>query len=184
MGGVLVRSSFKAPEEARMQLQYWVELMALKAHACYIELYQLRSESIERGIGIFLAIMSSTSIGGWVLWKEYAFVWATLIMISQVVAAIYNFLPFKSRIKPLSAAGIELALLADEAENRWFEVSKGELTEREINDLRFEIRKKKSAIMKSAFSGMALPESSRLMSKAESHMIRYFKSHYPELNND
>jgi hypothetical protein len=167
-----------------MQLQYWIELQALYAHAKYLELYQLRSEHIERVIGIILAVTSSASIGGWAIWKEHAFVWGVLIMASQVVSVVYKFLPFKSRIKPLSAAGVELSVLADDAERKWFDVSTGAMTEREINDLRFSIRTKKSAIMKSAFSGMALPENLRLMKKAEEQMRAYFKSHYPELNNE
>lgn len=167
-----------------MQLQYWFELQALYAHAKYLELYQLRSESIERVIGIILAITSSASIGGWAVWTEYAFVWGFLIMASQVVSVVYKFLPFKSRIKPLSSAGTELSVLADTAERQWFDVASGALNEREINDLRFSIRTKKSAIMKSAFSGMALPENARLMRKAEEQMSAYFKSYYPELNHD
>lgn len=167
-----------------MQLQYWIELQALYAHAKYLELYQLHSENIERVIGIFLAVTSSVSIGGWAIWSEYAFVWGSLIMASQVVSVVYKFLPFKSRIKPLSSAGTELSVLADGAERQWFDVASGALTEREINDLRFSIRSKKSAIMKSAFSGMALPEDTRLMKKAEEQMSAYFKSHYPELNHD
>ena len=155
----------------------------LKAHVYYLELYQLGSESIERWIGIFLAITSSASIGGWVIWKEYAFVWALLIMISQVISVVYKFLPFKARIKPLSAAGIELSVLADDAEKGWFDVSEGNLTEKEINEKKFAIRKKKSAVMKSAFSGMVLPENEKLMSKAVEQMHKYFKSHYPEVSD-
>lgn len=167
-----------------MQLQYWIELQALYAHAKYLELYQLQSENIERVIGIVLAVTSSASIGGWAIWKEYAFFWGVMIMASQVVSVVYKFLPFKSRIKPLSSAGVELSVLADGAERKWFDVASGTMTEREINDLRFSIRAKKSAIMKSAFSGMALPEQTRLMRKAEEQMSAYFKSHYPELNHD
>lgn len=166
------------------QAQYWVELQSLKAHVYYLELYQIRSENIERGISIVLAIASAGSIGGWAIWKEYAFVWGVLIMLSQVISVVYKFLPFKARIKPLSAAGIELSVLADEAEKGWFDVAQGDLTEREINDKRFAIRKKKSAVMKSAFSGMVLPEKTSLMTKAEAQMRKYFLSHYPELINE
>ncbi|MBP5065478.1 hypothetical protein [Pseudomonas chlororaphis] len=166
------------------QAQYWVELQNLKAHVYYLELYQIRSENIERGIGIVLAIASAGSIGGWAIWKEYAFVWGFFIMLSQVVSVVYKFLPFKARIKPLSAAGIELSVLADDAEKGWFDVAQGELTEREINEKRFAIRKKKSAVMKSAFAGMVIPEKAGLMTKAESQMRRYFQSHYPELTNE
>ncbi|WP_460152794.1 hypothetical protein [Pseudomonas sp. S2_B07] len=163
------------------QLQYWVEMQNLKAHVYYLELYQLGSESIERWIGITLAVASSASIGGWVIWKDYAFVWALLIMITQVISVVYKFLPFKARIKPLSTAGIELSVLSDDAEKGWFDVSEGNLTEKEINEKKFAIRKKKSAVMKSAFSGMVLPENQKLMSKAVDQMHVYFKSHYPEV---
>ena len=166
------------------QAQYWVELQNLKAHVYYLELYQTRSENIERWISIVLAVASAGSIGGWAIWKEYAFVWGVLIMLSQVVSVVYRFLPFKARIKPLSTAGIELSILSDEAEKGWFDVAQGELSEREINDKRFAIRKKKSAVMKSAFGGMVMPENDRLMGKAESQMRRYFLSHYPELSNE
>lgn len=167
-----------------MQSQYWVELQALKAHIYYLELYQLKSEGTERWISIVLAVASSGSIGAWVIWKEYAFVWAMFIAASQAISVIYKFLPFKARIKPLSIAGVELSVLADEAEKAWFDVARGELTEREINEKRFAIRKKKSAVMKSAFSGMVIPENKRLMTRAEEQMSKYFKSHYPELNHE
>lgn len=166
-----------------MQSQYWVELQELRAHAYYLEFYQLRSEGLERAIGITLAVLSSSSIGAWAIWKEYAFVWGVLIMISQVVSAVYRFLPFKARIKPLSIAGMELSVLADDAEKLWFEVASGDLTEREINDKRFAMRKKKSTIMKSAFSGMVMPENPKLMEKAEEQMRKHFRSHYSELND-
>ncbi|WP_231701992.1 hypothetical protein [Halopseudomonas sabulinigri] len=131
-----------------------------------------------------MAMTSSVSIGGWAIWREYAFTWAVLIIASQVVSVIYKFLPFKSRIKPLSSVGSELSVLVDGAEHQSLEVAFGMMPEQEINDLRFSIRAKKTAIMKSAFSGMALPENTQLMRKAEQRMSAYFKSHYPELNHD
>jgi hypothetical protein len=166
------------------QMQYWVELQALKAHVNYLELYQLRYENIERWIGILLAVASSASIGSWALWKDLALLWSVLIMLTQIISVVYKFLPFKSRLKPLSTAGIELSVLADDAEKGWYDVAQGELTEKEINEKRFTIRKRKSAIMKSAFGGIVLPENSALMQKAEEQMHKYFKSHYPELNHE
>lgn len=105
-------------------------------------------------------------------------------MLTQIISVVYKFLPFKSRLKPLSTAGIELSVLADDAEKGWYDVAQGELTEKEINEKRFTIRKRKSAIMKSAFGGIVLPENSALMQKAEEQMHKYFKSHYPELNHE
>jgi len=166
------------------QMQYWVELQNLRAHVFYLELYQVRSESIERCIAIILAVASSGSIAGWVIWKEYAFAWGTFIALSQFVSAVYRFLPFKARIKPLSTAAVELSILADDAERRWFDVAQGAMTEREINEARFDIRKKKLGAMAAAFSGMVLPDNIGLMQKAESQMRLYFTTHYPEIQNE
>ncbi len=161
------------------QMQYWAEIQKLKAHAYYLEFYQMRCERIELLISIILAITSSASIGAWAIWKEAAMFWAGMIALSQVLSVIYKFLPFKARIKPLAVASVELSVLADDAESDWYEVSEGLLTEKEINDKRFKLRKTKSAIMKSAFTGVSLPENSKLLAKAGLKMEAYFDSHYP-----
>ncbi len=165
------------------QMQYWVELQAIRTYAYYLELYSLRSENYERVLSMFLAVTSSASIGGWAIWGQYAFFWGLIIMVSQVVSVLYKFLPFKARIKPLGAAGVELSALADEAERGWFEISQGELTEREIHEKRCELRNKKTAIMTAAFTGVSLPESKSLLSTASNKTAQYFKSHYPEIEN-
>ena len=167
-----------------MQYRYWVELQTLKAHAFYLELYQLHCEHIERWISGILALASSSSIAGWVIWKEHAFVWACFIMASQVISTLYRYLPFKARIKPLGAAGVELAILANAAEKGWYEISTGNVPEEEINKKMFALRDKSSAILKSAFGVMVIPENEKLLAKAEKQMHKHFKSHYPELQDE
>ena len=162
------------------QSQYWKELQELRVHAYYLELYQIECEQIERYISIFLAIASSASIGAWAIWKNAAMVWGGIIATSQVLSVVYQFLPFKSRIKPLGVAAIELFMLADDAEHDWFAVSEGELTEREIHEKRMELRRKKSSIMKAAFPGGTLPASTKLLSKAEEKSASYFNNYYAE----
>ncbi|WP_337058185.1 hypothetical protein [Pseudomonas sp. USHLN015] len=166
------------------QQNYWVELQSLKAHVIYLELYQLRSESYERWISIFLAVTSSASIGGWALWKEYSMVWGAIIVASQVLSVVYKFLPFKSRIKPLSKTALELSELSDEAEKAWFDVASGELTDKEINEKRFEIRASKAKILRISLEGMVLPEIPKMMRKAEQQMCLYFNSYLVEETNE
>ena len=161
------------------QNQYWVELQNLKTHAYYLEFYQLRCERIELFISIILAITSSASIGAWAIWKEAAIVWGAVIALSQVLSVVYRYLPFKSRIKPLGIACVELSILADDAESGWYAVSEGLLSEEEINERRFKIRKAKSAVMKSAFIGISLPENKKLLDMAGKKMEIYFNNHYP-----
>jgi len=72
------------------QEQYWKEMYQLKVHYEYIELYRGRSEFWDNSVKIFLAVVSSGSIGSWVIWKEYSHVWGAIIAISQVLERFNN----------------------------------------------------------------------------------------------
>ena len=58
------------------QEHYWKEFYRLKVHVTYLEIQLDRTEAIDRGLKMFLAITSSASIGAWAIWKEGAVVWA------------------------------------------------------------------------------------------------------------
>ena len=81
------------------QQRYWKELYQLKVHTNYLELYLESSTNVDRGMNIFLAITSSSSICGWAVWQQYSFVWGAAIAASQLITAIKGFLPFKSTEK-------------------------------------------------------------------------------------
>ena len=162
--------------------EYWAEMQSLRTHAYYLAMYQESSEDTERWINITLAIASSGSIAAWAVVKEHAMVWAVFIAATQVLSVIYKFLPFKSRIKPLATASVEMSVLADEAEKSWFNVSNGMLTATEVNDLRFSLRKKNSKIM-SAFSTVSLPDDQKLSGKAKTKTETYLKGIYKEIQN-
>ena len=149
------------------QLRYWREFYALKVHINYIDLYQNSSESCDRRINIFLAITSSSSIGGWAIWNQLRAVWAFIIAASQVINAIKNFLPYKRRIKILNGLYYDLKALALEVEKNWFDVYNGKLTERQIHEMQISIKAKKSEILKKNLGSNALPEKKRLMKKAQ-----------------
>ncbi|UHC81709.1 hypothetical protein LS633_25425 [Pseudomonas sp. NIBR-H-19] len=166
------------------QQQYWTELYELKCHQKYLALHQERAEGWERRIKVFMAVVSSTSIGGWALWNELAPLWATLIAASQVVTAIYAFLPFKSRIKPISLAVTSLTVLFDQAEHGWFAVAEGDLTDSQVNDARYKIRKSKTKIMSDTVGVLIIPHDLDLMRTAEQEAMAYFKNYHPRQEDD
>ena len=160
------------------QLQYWNEMHALKTHINYIELILEEAESYDSKIKIFLAITSSTSIGGWAIWQNYSSVWATAIAISQVVTAILPHLPYKTRIKQYSAALNELSSLMLKAEYKWNAISSGQLTNEEINKARFDVlTAKNKALTKNIPS--VIPSNEKLHDKAERRSNDYFSLYYP-----
>ena len=85
---------------------YWDNLVQFRAGVYYLQSYQIHSGKWNSRIQAFLAITSSSSIGGWAIWQEYGMIWGSLIAASQVVNAVKGFLPFQKRAR-LSEASIQ-----------------------------------------------------------------------------
>ena len=160
------------------QDRYWKELYQLRVHVYYLGLYFEQSERIEKGINAFLAITSSSSICGWAVWNKYGFIWAMIIAASQLVTAIKQFLPFKTRMKAIGGLVRELEELLNFAEMKWFDVAEGNLTNEEINKLQFEIRNKKSKLLHKYLGHQSLPEKRKLFNKAKEMARIYVKNFY------
>jgi len=160
------------------QEKYLQELYDLKVHTAYQEIYLLKSENIDKYLNGFLAIVSSSSIGGWALWKEYQAVWATFIVLSQVINAIKIYLPYSSRIKALNKTTKEMESLAIKYEKAWYYIAEGEKTEEEINTLRFDLKEKKNTIMRKHFTTITLPVKKKYLEEAETVMQDHFANYY------
>ena len=161
------------------QERYWKELYQLKVHVTYLELYQQRSEAYDKAINIFLAVTSSSSIAGWAIWQTQAFLWATIIAASQVATAIKMFMPFRARLKALTRLLHEMEEVSIYAELRWYEVSEGILSEREIHDLQYEVRARKHQLLRKHLGSNTLPEKPKLFSNAVKAAETYFDNFYP-----
>ena len=160
------------------QNQYWKEIYQLKVHANYISLYLEESELYNRAINTFLAVSSSSSICGWAIWQEYDYIWAFIIALSQLLTAIKLYLPYKSRMKPLSGLLHEFEQLMIQTESKWYDVSEGKLTNKEIHELRFRVRSQKTKSLKKYFPSGTLPENKKLFSVAKTNANIYFKNFY------
>ena len=161
------------------QEQYWRELYQLKVHVNYVELLLEGSESVDRTLKIILAISASTSIGAWAIWSQFSWVWASIIALSQVIAAVNPFLPYKERIRNYSALLHEFEEILIQAEFKWHAIAKGDLTEKAINQARFEIRSQKQKSLKKNLHATIIPTSEKARVKAEESARIYFNTFYP-----
>ena len=160
------------------QERYWQELYDLKVHTSYLEIHLSNSESIDKNINIFLSIASSGSIASWAIWKEYEFIWAFIIVLSQFINAIKPFLPYGTRIKALSKSLREMELISLECEEKWFYIANGEKTEEEIHKLRFEFKGKKQKIISKYFSKSILPTNKKYLEEAENLVQENIANYY------
>lgn len=166
------------------QAHYWKEFVRLKRDSIYIGRYQAADEATDRRLNIFAAIASSTSIGGWVIWKDYATVWAGIIATSQILTAIRPHLPYRARLKSLAVLCVDLEALSLVAETDWFKVSRGAISEAEIHALTMALKTKAQRAMTKAFGGTALPEKSRLLHAADGVARDYMAVFDQEMSAD
>lgn len=161
------------------QERYWKELYLLKVHINYVEAHLLDAEVYDRRIKMFMAIVSSSSIGAWAIWKELSFLWAAIIAISQVIAAISPHLPFKERLKTYSSILHELEEIFIQMEAKWHDIASGKCDEDEINKARTNLRLQKHKLLKKHLSGSVIPDDTKKAEKAEALALEYFSTFYP-----
>ena len=160
------------------QRRYWTELFELRVHVNYLELYMEESELEDKSINIFLAVTSSSSICGWAIWNKYGFIWAVIIAASQLINAVKQFLPYRTRLKATSGIMRELEELSIFAEMKWFDVAEGKLKKEEINKLQFEIRSKKTKAVQKHLGNNTLPKKEKLFNKAKKRAETYINNFY------
>lgn len=160
-----------------IQTQYWTEIYQLKMHIAFIELLLEKSERIDRSLKIVLAVASSSSIGAWAIWNTLSWIWGSVIAFSQVVTAINQFLPYRSRMKAYSSLLVELEELMIQAELKWHSISEGQLTEEDINRARFEIRGAKQKSLNKHIQ-TTIPADPKLQKAAEQQATDYFNTFY------
>jgi hypothetical protein len=166
------------------QAHYWNQFVRLKRDSIYIGRYQGADEITDRNLNIFSAVASSASIGGWVIWKDYATVWAAIIAISQILTVIRPHLPYRTRLKSLAALCVDLEALSLVAETDWFKVSRGTIEEAEIHALTMALKTKAQRATAKAFGGATLPEKSRLLHAANEETRDYMNAFDQEISAD
>ena len=160
------------------QLRYWNQLKEFRTHVIYLHLYAVKSQHIENTINITLAIASSSSIAAWAIWKDFQFIWAAIIAISQVISAIKPFLPYKQRKKAVYELSSALQAISLECEKGWHDVSEGILTESEIHNKCFELRDKAMKAEKKCLNSLILPPNDSLLHQSEVEADIYLKNNY------
>jgi len=129
------------PNPHRQQQLYWSQMIELKVAASYIRRYRDYLGKWVTRLGTLRAIASSGSIAAWALWKEFAFVWAVIIAVSQVVDALKDVFPFTKKHKAASEHTTTLESLFIDAQLEWENIFSGRYTDDEIMNRLHKLRK-------------------------------------------
>jgi len=123
-------SSDQAGHDA--QGAYWKQLITCKIVSSYVRRYRDRQAAWINYTGIFKAIVSSGTIGAWVIWKDYALVWGALLAAMQILDAIKEFIPQTKNRRNASDFVSALEHIIIDARFEWYEVSNGKFDDLEI----------------------------------------------------
>jgi hypothetical protein len=133
--GAGAANSLRAPD------LYWKELQQLKAACVCMRLHRNRVGQRVRAVEIIKAVASSGGIAGWVIWKDYPFVWTGIIAAAQVLDALKGVFPFTRSHKAASDLTVALEVLYIDAEDEWESIHAGRLSAEAITKRRSKLRK-------------------------------------------
>ena len=112
-------------ELERQQRLYWNKMLDLRTAADYIRLYRDYAGRWVTAIATLRAVASSTSIAGWAIWHQYAFIWGCIIAVSQIVDALRDVFPMTKRHRAASEYAIALEALFIAAQLEWENILTG-----------------------------------------------------------
>lgn len=162
------------------QQRFWKEFYQLKVQINFVQKLLLQAEQSERMTKMFIAITSSASIGAWVIWKDFALLWGSIIAGSQVLTVIYPYLPYRERHKSYASILRELEMLFIDAEQKWQTVADGSLTNRQIDKERNFLSKKRNDVLNKFLPSSAFPSKPKIADLSEKEAERYFSYFYPQ----
>jgi hypothetical protein len=168
------------PADHRQQDLYWNELFQLKVQCEYIRRYRSFLSGWVTRFAILRAVASSGSIGGWVIWRDAAFVWGSIIALSQVSDALKDAIPFTARNKAATALLMDLDALFIEAFFEWEGVYAGLYTNEEIKERRRKLMELRHETEWKHFPTADLPNKPAYLTLAEKDVIDYLENMYRE----
>ena len=158
--------------------RFWLALHTLIKQVYYYELLLDGDKRRDNIVGATMAIGSSSSIVGWVIWKEYAFILACFIAFTQVISVINKFLTYKQRLSVLPEVLNQLQLLQLDNERLWLRIENSELVEDQICDAQIGLKKEIQRIISSCFPEGSYKIDSKILKHAESKTAEYIKCYF------
>lgn len=164
----------------RQQNLYFNELWQLKVQCEYIRRYRDILSWRVHAFGTLRAVASSGGIGGWVIWKDLAFIWGAIIAVSQVADAVKDQFPFTARQKAATGLLMELDALFIQTLFEWESVFSGKFTTEEITERRRKLMDLQHNLQWKHFPTGDLPRRNDLFVLAERDAIPYLETMFRE----
>lgn len=158
---------------------YWKQLQQLKAACVCSRLYRNQLGWRVRIVEIVKAVGSSGGVAGWLVFKEYPFLWTGIIAASQLLDALKHVFPFAKTHKAASDLTVALEVIYIDAEEEWEGIFAGKVADDAIVKRRTRLRKLQLAEERRHFpEGVEFPP--KLIALANDEAEAYFRLTYSE----
>ena len=161
----------------RQQNLYWNQMIELKVAAGYIRHYRDDLGKKVTALATVKAIASSGGIAAWAIWKEYAFLWGTIIAASQLADALKEVFPFTKIHKAACDHAVTLNSMFIDAQLEWENIFSGRYTDEQIMNRRHKLKKLQHEAERKNFPN-GLAEKEAFVAEAEQEAVDYFAAMY------
>ncbi len=162
---------------------YWREMEQLKAASVCIRLCRNQLAKQVQAVDLVKAIASCGGIAGWVVFKDYPFLWSGIIAAAQLLDAIKHVFPFAKQHKAASDLTVALELLFIDTQYEWEEIYTGQLSDKAIMSARRKLQKLRLDAERKHFpEGFEPPPKLLEMAVAETQL--YMAQTYGEASGD
>jgi hypothetical protein len=165
------------PNPHRQQELYWRQLRRLKIAEAYMRLHRDRLARWVTRLDVLKAVASSGGIAGWVIWRNYAFIWAAIIAAAQLADALKDVFPFSRLHKAASEHTSILNGLFIDAQLEWENVFSGRYSDEETMKRRHKLMKLQLEAERKNFPG-GLATNPALVALAEQEAKDYLSATY------
>ena len=113
-----------------------------KFQSLYLDYQVSKYQKHDRRLNIFLALVSSSSIGAWAIWNEYQIIWALIIAIANIVNVVKPYFPFSKYIKELNEVALSMQNLHLDYERLWYKFDNDQVKELDATEMFFDLKTK------------------------------------------
>ena len=160
-----------------MRERIWYYMLDSKFQSLYLGYQVSKYQKYDRNINIFLALVSSGSIGAWAIWQELQVLWAGLIALSNVIAIIKPYFPYSKYIKELSERSLKMQNLHLDYERLWYKYDKDQITEDNATEQFFDLKTKGVQYLTLNDDTFVFKDE-KINKRAEEEMKNYIKNNY------
>lgn len=161
-----------------MPLKFWYMLVDFKVASYYYQFYSVLAARQKRAVSAICLIASSSCVVTWCSSGKYGLLWATLIVIAQLIAVIQPVFPYEKRYHAACYIYEDVNRLCTEAESRFFSFTTA-TSDDEISCLIQSFRNAYDQIENRFASADTFPEKHRLHRRAEKNADIYFRRFQP-----